>query len=394
LEGDANFVQQKNWGKMIVIFVIAFLLGGAFFVYLNENSSLAENNRPGSELTAKAENKTAALLTGMGDAMSVADITEKSSPAIVNVQSQIKVTSVPDNPFFNDPFFREFFGDQFEVQPDKRYETGIGTGFIISADGYIITNQHVINQADKVTVQLSGKSDEIPARIVGQDYDLDLAVLKIEGTGYPTLPLGNSDTMRAGDLVIAIGQPFGLDHTVTTGVISAKGRPISIEDRDYRNLIQTDAAINPGNSGGPLLNSKGQVIGINTAVNVQAQGIGFAIPINTVRDVLEDLKKGHKIVKPFLGIQMTAVNQSVRDELNLPEKTRGVIVVKVLDGTAAARAGIKQFDIIQSIEGQTVQTATEVQNAVASKKAGDKIALMILRNGKQITMPVTLQAKP
>jgi len=387
-------VQQKNWGKMIVIFVIAFLLGGAFFVYLNENSSLAENNRPGSELTAKAENKTAALLTGMGDAMSVADITEKSSPAIVNVQSQIKVTSVPDNPFFNDPFFREFFGDQFEVQPDKRYETGIGTGFIISADGYIITNQHVINQADKVTVQLSGKSDEIPARIVGQDYDLDLAVLKIEGTGYPTLPLGNSDTMRAGDLVIAIGQPFGLDHTVTTGVISAKGRPISIEDRDYRNLIQTDAAINPGNSGGPLLNSKGQVIGINTAVNVQAQGIGFAIPINTARDVLGDLKKGQKIVKPFLGIQMTAVNQSVRDELNLPEKTRGVIVVKVLDGTAAARAGIKQFDIIQSIEGQTVQTATEVQNAVASKKAGDKIALMILRNGKQITMPVTLQAKP
>ncbi|MGI5879156.1 MAG: S1C family serine protease [Syntrophomonadaceae bacterium] len=387
-------MQQKNWGKMIVIFVIAFLLGGAFFVYLNENSSLAENNRPGSELTAKAENKTAALLTGMGDAMSVADITEKSSPAIVNVQSQIKVTSVPDNPFFNDPFFREFFGDQFEVQPDKRYETGIGTGFIISADGYIITNQHVINQADKVTVQLSGKSDEIPARIVGQDYDLDLAVLKIEGTGYPTLPLGNSDTMRAGDLVIAIGQPFGLDHTVTTGVISAKGRPISIEDRDYRNLIQTDAAINPGNSGGPLLNSKGQVIGINTAVNVQAQGIGFAIPINTARDVLGDLKKGQKIVKPFLGIQMTAVNQSVRDELNLPEKTRGVIVVKVLDGTAAARAGIKQFDIIQSIEGQTVQTATEVQNAVASKKAGDKIALMILRNGKQITMPVTLQAKP
>ena len=387
-------MQQKNWGKMIVIFVIAFMLGGAFFVYLNENSSLAENGNRNSDSIAKVDNRTAALLPSMGGTMSVADITEKASPAIVNIQSQIKVTSVPSSPFFNDPFFRDFFGDQFEVRPDQRYETGIGTGFIISADGYIITKQHVINQAQKVTIQLSGQSDEIPARVVGQDYDLDLAVLKIEGTGYPTLPLGNSDTMRAGDLVIAIGQPFGLDHTVTTGVISAKGRPISIADRNYRNLIQTDAAINPGNSGGPLLNSKGQVIGINTAVNVQAQGIGFAIPINTVRDVLEDLKKGHKIVKPFLGIQMTAVNQSVRDELNLPEKTRGVIVVEVLNGTAAARAGIKQFDIIQSIEGQMVQTAIEVQNAIASKKAGDKITLIILRNGKQVTMPVTLQAKP
>ena len=387
-------MQQKNWGKMIVIFVIAFLLGGAFFVYLNENSSLAENNSPGSESIAKVDNKTAALLPSMGGTMSVADITEKSSPAIVNIQAQIKVTSVPNNPFFNDPFFREFFGDQFEVRPNQRYETGIGTGFIISADGYIVTNQHVINKAEKVTVQLSGQSDEIPARIVGQDYDLDLAVLKIEGTDYPTLPLGNSDTMRAGDLVIAIGQPFGLDHTVTVGVISAKGRPISIEDRDYRNLIQTDAAINPGNSGGPLLNSKGQVIGINTAVNAQAQGIGFAIPINTARDVLDELRSGKKIVKPFLGIQMTAVNQTVRDELNLPDKTRGVIVVEVLDGTAAARAGIKQFDIVQAIEGEAVQTAIEVQNAIASKKAGEKITLMLLRDGKQITIPVVLQAKP
>ncbi|MDD3852783.1 MAG: trypsin-like peptidase domain-containing protein [Syntrophomonadaceae bacterium] len=387
-------MQQKNWGKMIVVFVIAFLLGGAFFVYLNENSSLAENSSRNSESTAKIDNKTAVLLPSIGATMSVADITEKSSPAIVNIQSQIKVNSVPNNPFFNDPFFREFFGDQFEVRPDQRYDTGIGTGFIISSDGYIVTNQHVINQADKVTVQLNGENDEIPAKVVGQDYDLDLAVLKIEGSGYPTLPLGNSDVMRAGEMVIAIGQPFGLDHTVTVGVISAKGRPISIEDRDYRNLIQTDAAINPGNSGGPLLNSKGQVIGINTAVNAQAQGIGFAIPINTARDVLDELRSGKKIVKPFLGIQMTAVNQTVRDELNLPDKTRGVIVVEVLDGTAAARAGIKQFDIVQAIEGEAVQTAIEVQNAIASKKAGEKITLMLLRDGKQITIPVVLQAKP
>ena len=301
-------MQQKNWGKMIVVFVIAFLLGGAFFVYLNENSSLAENSSRNSESTAKIDNKTAVLLPSIGATMSVADITEKSSPAIVNIQSQIKVNSVPNNPFFNDPFFREFFGDQFEVRPDQRYDTGIGTGFIISSDGYIVTNQHVINQADKVTVQLNGENDEIPAKVVGQDYDLDLAVLKIEGSGYPTLPLGNSDVMRAGEMVIAIGQPFGLDHTVTVGVISAKGRPISIEDRDYRNLIQTDAAINPGNSGGPLLNSKGQVIGINTAVNAQAQGIGFAIPINTARDVLDELRSGKKIVKHF-WVTDDAVNQ-------------------------------------------------------------------------------------
>lgn len=186
-----------------------------------------------------------------------------------------------------------------------------------------MTNQHVIENAASVTVQLNGKNDEIPARVVGQDRELDLAVLKIEGDNYPVLKLGDSDKMKVGEWVIAIGQPYGLDHTVTAGVISATGRPITIGDRNYRNLIQTDAAINPGNSGGPLLNLRGEVIAINTAVNAKAQGIGFAIPTSTVSEVLKDLINGNPIVRPFLGISMSDINNEIRAEFGLSNDVQG-----------------------------------------------------------------------
>jgi S1-C subfamily serine protease len=229
---------------------------------------------------------------------------------------------------------------------------------------------------------------------VGQDSELDLAVLKIDGSGYPTVPLGDSNKMRVGDAVVAIGEPYGLDHTVTTGVVSAKGRPITIEDRNYKNLIQTDAAINPGNSGGPLLNMNGQVIAINTAVNSEAQGIGFAIPINTAKSVLNDLMKGVKITRAYMGIRMTDVDQSVIDQLQLPSGTKGVVLVEVVSNGPASQAGLKNYDVIVKLDGKSVSSASEVQTLVENKKVGNRMRVEVIRQGKHITIPVILQAKP
>ena len=244
---------RKTRTITIAVLLIGFLLGGSI-VAQNSGVPLLSGllGTGGSEQVQNAGLPNTASATAALP-MGVADIAEKAGPAVVNVEARIKVSTGMPDPFMNDPFFREFFGRSIPIYPESRYEKGIGTGFIISSDGYIITNQHVINNADQITVKLTSKKQSVPARVVGQDYELDLAVLKIEGEGYPTLPMGDSDKMRVGDWVVAIGQPYGLDHTVTTGVVSAKGRPITIQDRNYKNLIQTDAAINPGNSGGPCL---------------------------------------------------------------------------------------------------------------------------------------------
>jgi Do/DeqQ family serine protease len=359
-------------------------------------TSLLETLHSSQAPAAAAETGTSSqgLATVNGAPVGVADIVDKASPAVVNVETQVKVSSSSQNPFLNDPFFEQFFGRQSQTVPQDRYEKGIGTGFLISQDGYIITNQHVINNAETVSVTLSGQKDKIPATVVGQDYELDLAVLKISGSSYPTLPLGDSDKMRVGDGVIAIGEPYGLDHTVTTGVVSAKGRPVTIEDRNYKNLIQTDAAINPGNSGGPLLNLQGEVIAINTAVNASAQGIGFAIPINTAQSVLKQLMNGEKVVRPYMGIRMTDVNDEAIKQLQLGTDTKGAIVMQVVTGSPAAKSGIAYLDVIQKIDGQVMQSADEVQKAIESKKVGQTITVEVLRQGRTVQLTVVLQAKP
>lgn len=388
---------MKKNAIVVLLLIIAFVLGGAFiadrqgtnlWAALTEEPQQAKVIVPGSNDNAKA---TYTLPSGT---MDIADMVEKATPAVVNIKSKVQSNSIADNPFFNDPFFREFFGDAYNYDMSPQYETGIGTGFIITTDGYILTNQHVIENAASVTVQLNSKTEEIPAKVVGQDRDLDLAVLKIEGSNYPVLKLGDSNKMRVGEWVVAIGQPYGLDHTVTTGVISAKGRPINIEDRQYKNLIQTDAAINPGNSGGPLLNLQGEVIAINTAVNATAQGIGFAIPTDTVNEVLQDLIQGNTIIRPFLGISMTDVNDEVRQQLNLAGSTRGVLVVEVVSGTAAEEAGIREMDVITAIDGSSITSSSGLQEIVSDHKVGDKIKLSIVRNGKPIELTASLLAKP
>lgn len=386
---------KKTWVVTIVVVLLAgFLLGGSIVAENTGTSLLSGLFGTNSDKTIenKAPVNTASAAASLP--MGVADIAEKAGPAVVNVEARIKVSSGMADPFMNDPFFREFFGGSMPMLPQSRYEKGIGTGFIISADGYIITNQHVIDNADQITVKLTGKKQGIPARVVGQDYELDLAVLKIDGQEYPTIPLGDSEKMRVGDWVVAIGQPYGLDHTVTTGVVSAKGRPISIQDRNYKNLIQTDAAINPGNSGGPLLNMRGQVIAINTAVNAQAQGIGFAIPINTAKGVLQELMNGQKVVRPYMGIRMVDLDQEVCNELGLPADTEGAVIVEVISGSPAAKGGLRSADVIQKLDGKGITSGSDVQSVVERKKVGEKLSVELLRQGKRLTLDLTLAAKP
>lgn len=385
---------MKKWiMNLTIVLVIGFLLGGAV-VAKNSGTSFLSALWGDKQNTSQAATQNNTTVSATAGTAGVADMVEKAGPAVVNIETQVKVSSGFDNSYFNDPFFRQFFGNRMQIAPQTQYETGIGTGFIFSSDGYIVTNQHVIDNADTIKVTLSGKKNSVSAQVVGQDYDLDLAVLKIDGSGYPTVPLGNSDKMRVGDAVVAIGEPYGLDHTVTTGVVSAKGRPVTIQDRNYKNLIQTDAAINPGNSGGPLLNMNGQVIAINTAVNSQAQGIGFAIPINTAKSVLDDLMKGIKITRAYMGIRMTDVDENVINQLQLPSGTQGVAVVEVIANSPASQAGLKNYDVIVKLDGKAVTSASEVQSAVEGKKVGYRMQVEVIRQAKHITVPVILQAKP
>jgi len=323
----------------------------------------------------------------------VADIVQKAGPAVVKIDTTV-VSGGGNNPFFNDPFFRQFFGNVpggFRVQP--RVEHGLGSGFIITKDGYILTNEHVVDGAKSITVTIQGRSGALPAKVVGADYDLDLAVLKVNaGQSLPTLSMGNSAQMRVGDWVIAIGNPYGLDHTVTVGVISAKGRPVQVENRQYKNLLQTDASINPGNSGGPLINLSGQVIGINTAV-AQAQGIGFAIPTSTVQDVLGKLMKGETVAHPWLGLQMQDLDQQTADYLGL-KSTAGALVVGVVPGGPAARAGLQEGDVIVKYGERPVNTADDLANLVSSAGVGQRVVLLVYRNGRAYNIPVTIGQAP
>lgn len=380
-------MKKSKYVLFSIVLLFGFVLGGAV-VAKNMNVDLL------SAITGakSADSLQRPVIAASAPTGGVADLVDKTAPAVVNVETRIKVSNDLNDLYFNDPFFREFFGNRLQQTP--QYETGIGTGFIISKDGYIITNQHVIDGASQITVKLAGNKNGLPARLVGQDYELDLAVLKIEGSSYPTLPLGDSNRMRVGDFVVAIGEPYGLDHTVTTGVVSAKGRPITIQDRNYKNLIQTDAAINPGNSGGPLLNLSGQVIAINTAVNENAQGIGFAIPINTAKDVLQQLMNGQKVIRPYMGIGMSDIDESVIKQLGLPANSQGVVILQVASGSPAAKAGLKSGDLITRLDGRTITSSAEVQSVVENSQVGDKLKMAVIRQGKTLGLLVTLQAKP
>lgn len=323
----------------------------------------------------------------------IAGIVKKAGPAVVKVSVEKVSARQYSDPFFNDPFFRYFFGGNTPRPDQQRRETGLGSGFIISNDGYILTNEHVVSGADSIKVTIEEGEREYPARLVGADYDLDLAVLKIDaGNDLPYLKMGDSEKIEVGNWVIAIGNPFGFDHTVTVGVISAKGRPVPVEGRYYKNLLQTDAAINPGNSGGPLINLQGEVVGINTAV-AQAQGIGFAIPTSTVKEVLDELINKGKVIRPWLGIQMHSLTPELADYFGL-NGTDGVVVVGVVPGSPAESAGLRQGDVILEVDRQSVKDADALANKIKDAEIGQKILLLVHRNGQSRYITVTVGEKP
>lgn len=336
----------------------------------------------------------------------IAGMVKKASPAVVKVETYSNQPQRRGNslsPFFDDPFFREFFGDSFqapdsrdqqEMQQKQRVQTGAGSGFFFDKEGYILTNEHVVEGAEEIEVIVEGEKKPYKAKLLGTAYDLDLAVLKVEGKGdFPVLPLGSSENIQVGDWVVAIGNPYEFEHTVTVGVLSAKEREINIPDqqgtRRYQALLQTDASINPGNSGGPLLNLNGEVIGINTAVNAQAQGIGFAIPTSTINDVLASLKANKQIPRPFIGVGMSDVPEKYVDDLGL-EDSDGVFVSEVVFASPAYKAGLQVYDVILGIDGTEVKNSEQFSKLIGKKKPGDKSTLQVMRNGKEVTVNVTV----
>ncbi|MFQ4141923.1 HhoA/HhoB/HtrA family serine endopeptidase [Chlorogloeopsis sp. ULAP02] len=332
-----------------------------------------------------------AIFQSSGDPNFVVKVVQKVGPAVVRIDAARTIISrSPDE--FSDPFLRRFFGDS-PSRSRPRVERGSGSGFMISGNGQILTNSHVVNGADIVTVRLKdGRTFD--GRVLGEDPITDVAVIKIDANNLPTIALGNSETLQPGEPVIAIGNPLGLDNTVTSGIISATGRSSSaIGASDKRvDYIQTDAAINPGNSGGPLLNARGEVIGMNTAILQGAQGLGFAIPINTAQRIGKELIANGKVDHPYLGIQMVTLTPEVKeriDRLGLNVTSdRGVLLIDVVPSSPAAAAGLREGDVIQSINNQSVANIEEVQKLVENSKIGIPLQLQIQRNGQTAQVAV------
>jgi len=317
-------------------------------------------------------------------------IVKQTGPAVVKIETEIKAQR-QYQPFLDDPFFRDFFGGNFKSQPELR--KGLGSGFIISNDGFIVTNYHVVDNASKIDVYLASRKDPYQAKLIGADEQLDLAVLKITaGNNLPFLKFGDTNKLQVGSWVIAIGNPYGLDHTVTVGVISAKGRPITINGNEFKDLLQTDASINPGNSGGPLINLQGEVIGINTAINAQAQGIGFAIPSSTVTQVLDQLINKGKVIRPWLGIYMQSVTKELADYFGL-EKTEGVLISAVAENSPAQKAGLKRGDIILEYNKKKINDPDKLKEEVMNTKIGDKVVVLVYRDGQTIYVPIKIEER-
>ncbi|WP_342597615.1 HhoA/HhoB/HtrA family serine endopeptidase [Cyanobacterium aponinum UTEX 3222] len=326
----------------------------------------------------------------------VARAVEKTGNSVVRIDTEKTVTRSFD-PFFDDPFFRQFFGDQFRnAVPRERVVTGLGSGFIIDNNGVILTNAHVVSGADRVTVTLKdGRSFQ--GEVKGADEVTDLAVVKInpQGQSLPVASLGNSDQVKVGDWAIAVGNPVGLDNTVTLGIISTLNRPsseVGILDKRI-DFLQTDAAINPGNSGGPLLNAQGEVIGINTAIRADAMGIGFAIPINKAKQLQGTLVAGKEVPHPYVGIQMVNItpelarknNQDPNTTFLIPE-VEGVLVMRVLPNTPAEAGGMRRGDVIIKVDNQPIKSANQLQKIVENTSINQSLRFTVIRNQQQLQL--------
>lgn len=372
--------KQKSNCFLKELFLSAFFFG--FFLLL--------------PVTIYADNSVS-LLEKTGKAF--ASIAKKANLAVVFVQVEKTVGSTQTRGsgadpfgFFNDPFFRHFFGPGMQQgqQPRQQRKVGQGSGFIIDKKGYILTNNHVVGEADVIKVRLADDR-RYTAKVIGTDPQSDLAVIKIDAKDLPSLPLGNSDKLQVGEWVIAIGSPFGLNHSVTVGVVSAKGRS-HLGINDYEDFIQTDAAINPGNSGGPLLNIHGEVIGVNTAIFSRSggnMGIGFAIPVNMARAVTEQLIKNGKVVRGWLGVVIQEIDEELAKSFGLAS-SEGVLVAEVSPGSPADNGGLESGDVILDMNGDRVKDVGELRNSIALTSPGTKVKFKIIRDGRTKNLTVKI----
>jgi len=373
-------------GITVVIAIVAA------FVYLPQHYSSTSND-------VQAATTAPASVTSVGlPNEGFTAVVKEAMPAVVNISTTRVVKSQGDgSPFMNDPFFKQFFGDQFSHQfqvPKSRRESALGSGVIVDKRGYIITNNHVIAKADEIKVVLNDKR-EFKAKLIGTDPKTDVAVIKIDAKNLPALPWGNSDNLQVGEYVLAIGNPFGLSQTVTMGIVSATGRA-NVGIADYEDFIQTDAAINPGNSGGALVNARGQLVGMNTAIFSRSggyMGIGFAVPSNMAHKVMESLIKNGKVTRGWLGVSIQPLDEQLAKHFGL-KAPNGVLVNEVMSDTPAAKGGVKEGDIIISFDGKDTPDPTTLRNIVAETAVGKHVEMKVIRNGSTKNLSIKVAEQP
>ena len=389
-----NVMKIRRWVATVVV-LVALAAGGILSQQLKDWTG---HSVLGASKTAPTIAAEGAPVTLGNFANGFSSVLKPALPAVVNIRSsKVVKTQIHGGLPFNDPMFRQFFGDQFGQRggPQTQREQSLGSGVIITTDGTVLTNNHVIDGASDIKVYLNDKR-EFKATLVGTDPKTDVAVLKIDANNLPTLPLGNSSTLQVGDLIFAIGDPFGIGETATMGIVSAKGRGrLGIED--YEDFIQTDAAINPGNSGGAMIDLHGNLVGINTAIltggSVGNQGVGFAIPINLARNVMDQIRTHGKVVRGYMGVYIQDVTPEIAKQFHLNE-TRGALIGDVSADTPGAHAGLKRGDVILAVNGQEISGANELRLQISQTPPGTPVKLKVWRDGKTQDTNLTLGELP
>jgi serine protease Do len=385
-----HFANRLSWGLLITLICISASNARDWWPFGEKNDKstvpITIDEQPIS-----AETKRATSLAG---------VVKQVSPSVVNIiaKQHVKRGRSASPFFFDDPLFRRFFEDRFGENfdgPDRQdFVPSMGSGVVVSGDGYLLTNAHVVKDADDITISFAGGKQEYSARLIGADTKTDIAVIKVDAK-LPAITLGDSDTLEVGDAVLAIGNPFGVGQTVTSGIVSAIDRG-GIGITDYEDFIQTDASINPGNSGGALVDAEGRLMGINTAILSRSggnQGIGFAVPINLARSIMEQLLRNGHVARGFLGVNIQDIDAAIAEHFGLGV-TEGVLVTDVTDGGAAKKAGVEREDVIIEYQGKKVTDTRELRLAVAGTPPGSRTHLKVLRDGKELTLRPVLKELP
>jgi serine protease Do len=392
-----NSSWKRRLTSHVLVAVVSVLITGLVFLHFADNGHTfaaagVTTDAPASsalDIEIAPSGLIAAQPSGYMSKDSIANVAERVGRAVVNIDTKrtVKVSPLP----FGDLFY-EFFGMRQQDMTREVEVPAIGSGFIVRADGYVLTNNHVIEGAKEIVVTLAD-GRKFQGETMGRDPRNDLAIVKIDAKGLPAVQLGDSDKIRPGDFAIAIGNPYGLQHTVTAGIISGLARSLDGDPTEPGIYIQTDAAINRGNSGGPLIDIDGRVVGINTAIIPQAQGLGFAIPVNVAKSVMDDLISGKKIVYPWIGVQLQDVTPELAEYFGVREKY-GAIVAYVYQNSPAEKAGLQEGDIILRLGNVDIKSITKLQEEVRNHKAGDKVVLQVWRNNSYMLITVTLGEMP